>query len=136
MGRSKALQTFLGIILGGSFLAFIEFLINRHDKRNDKLNTILEKITSLEKKVNDLDTKNDEQNAINARIRILRFADDLMDGRERSKESYDQCLEDVDTYEKYCGVHHDFQNGKTVATIAYIRSVYGKRLERHDFITR
>lgn len=130
------MQTFLGIILGGSFLAFIEFLINRHDKRNDKLNTILEKITSLEKKVNDLDTKNDEQNAINARIRILRFADDLMDGRERSKESYDQCLEDVDTYEKYCEVHHDFQNGKTVATIAYIRSVYAKRLEGHDFITR
>ena len=130
------MQTFLGIILGGSFLAFIEFLINRHDKRNDKLNTILEKITSLEKKVNDLDTKNDEQNAINARIRIMRFADDLMDGRERSKESYDQCLEDVDTYEKYCEVHHDFQNGKTVATIAYLRSVYAKRLEGHDFITR
>lgn len=130
------MQTFLGIILGGSFLAFIEFLINRHDKQNDKLNTILEKITSLEKKVDELDTKNDEQNAINARIRILRFADDLMDGRERSKESYDQCLEDVDTYEKYCEVHHEFQNGKTVATIAYIRSVYAKRLEGHDFITR
>lgn len=130
------MQTFLGIILGGSFLAFIEFLINRHDKRNDKLNTILEKITSLEKKVDELDTKNDEQNAISARIRILRFADDLMEGRERSKESYDQCLEDIDTYEKFCASHHEFQNGKTVATIAYIRSVYAKRLEKHDFITR
>lgn len=130
------MQTFLGIILGGSFLAFIEFLINRHDKRTDKLNTILEKITALEKKVDDLDRKDDEQNAISARIRILRFADDLMEGRERSKESYDQCLEDIDTYEKYCNAHHEFQNGKTVATIAYIRSVYAKRLEKHDFITR
>lgn len=130
------MQTFLGIILGGSFLAFIEFLINRHDKRTDKLNTILEKITALEKKVDYLDRKDDEQNAISARIRILRFADDLMEGRERSKESYDQCLEDIDTYEKYCNAHHEFQNGKTVATIAYIRSVYAKRLEKHDFITR
>lgn len=130
------MQTFLGIILGGSFLAFIEFLINRHDKRTDKLNAILEKIIALEKKVDDLDRKDDEQNAISARIRILRFADDLMEGRERSKESYDQCLEDIDTYEKYCSFHHGFQNGKTVATIAYIRSVYAKRLERHDFITR
>lgn len=130
------MQTFLSIILGGSFLAFIEFLINRHDKRTDKLNTILEKITALEKKVDYLDRKDDEQNAISARIRILRFADDLMEGRERSKESYDQCLEDIDTYEKYCNVHHEFQNGKTVATIAYIRSVYAKRLEKHDFITR
>lgn len=130
------MQTFLSIILGGSFLAFIEFLINRHDKRTDKLNTILEKITALEKKVDYLDRKDDEQNAISARIRILRFADDLMEGRERSKESYDQCLEDIDTYEKYCNAHHEFQNGKTVATIAYIRSVYAKRLEKHDFITR
>lgn len=130
------MQTFLGIILGGSFLAFIEFLINRHDKRTDKLNKILEKITALEKKVDYLDRKDDEQNAISARIRILRFADDLMEGRERSKESYDQCLEDIDTYEKYCNAHHEFQNGKTVATIAYIRSVYAKRLEKHDFITR
>ena len=130
------MQTFLGIILGGSFLAFIEFLINRHDKRTDKLNTILEKITALEKKVDYLDRKDDEQNAISARIRILRFADDLMEGRERSKESYDQCLEDIDTYEKYSNAHHEFQNGKTVATIAYIRSVYAKRLEKHDFITR
>ena len=130
------MQTFLGIILGGSFLAFIEFLINRHDKRTDKLNTILEKITALEKKVDYLDRKDDEQNAISARIRILRFADDLMEGRERSKESYDQCLEDIDTYEKYCNAHHEFQNGKTVATIAYIRSVYAKRLEKHNFITR
>ena len=130
------MMTLFSFILGGSFLAFIEFLINRHDKKNEKLTAILNKITALEKKVDELDRKDDEQNAISARIRVLRFADDLMEGRERSKESYDQCLEDIDTYEKFCNLNHDFQNGKTVATIAYIRSVYAKRLERHDFITR
>lgn len=120
-------------LLGGSFLAFLEYLITRHDKKHDKFDEITKAIEGLKEKINSLDAKGDRREAISCRVRILRFEDELQEGRRHSKDSFDQVLSDITTYNTYCDKHPDFKNEQTVATVAHIRNVYNERLEKRDF---
>lgn len=128
------MQTFLGIILGGSFLAFLEFLIQRHDKKHDRFKTIEESIKALAEKVVQIDEKADRREAVSCRVRILRFEDELQEERHHSKDSFDQVLSDITTYDRYCEKHPDFRNHQTTATVEHIRKVYNERLEKRDFL--
>ena len=124
----------VSVLIGGGIFAFIEFLINRHDKKHDRLKDITEAIEKLTEKVDALDQKGDERNAINMRVRILRFRDEMLAGQNHTHDSFQQVLGDIDEYEKYCEGHPDFRNNQTVATIEHIKRNYAERLERHDFL--
>ena len=128
------MQTFLGIILGGSFLAFLEFLIQRYDKKHDRFKTIEESIKALAEKVVQIDEKADRREAVSCRVRILHFEDELQEERHHSKDSFDQVLSDITTYDQYCQKHPDFRNHQTTATVEHIRKVYNERLEKRDFL--
>lgn len=129
----KKMQTFIGIILGGSFLAFLEFLIQRHDKKHDKLEEIKKTIESLRKDIANIDEKSDRREAETRRVRILDFEDELQEGRYHSKDSFDQVMNDVTEYNRYCEKHPEFKNEQTVATVEHIIEVYHDRLKKHDF---
>lgn len=131
MGVWEALIGFLG---GGAFLTFLQFLINRSDKKKDKDSEILQRLDRIDKKIESLEAKGDERAAVSARVRILKFNDELQEGRRHSKDSYDQCMSDITMYEQYCGGHPDFKNGQTIATVSYIKQNYAERLEKHDFL--
>ena len=146
------IPTVIGVLLGGGILGFIEFLIKRKDAKDDKTKEIIEAIDKLDRKVDDrftkldakiaeVDEKVDERAAVSARVRILRFADEMMEGRKHSRDSYEQCLEDIDYYELYCfgdgeghKGHPNFKNNKTISTVEYIKNNYAERLEKHDFL--
>lgn len=125
-------------ILGGGFLSFLQFLIERRDKRKEEIKELKKQFADMEKriteKIDSIEAKADERNAVNARVRILRFADETMDGRRHSKDSYDQVMHDIDDYEEYCEGHPDFRNNQTVSTVSYIKKIYAERLEKHDFL--
>lgn len=124
----------VSVLIGGGIFAFIEFLINRHDKKHDRLKDITEAIEKLTEKVDALDQKGDERNAINMRVRILRFRDEMLAGQGHTHDSFQQVLGDIDEYEKYCEKHPDFRNNQTTTTIEHIKENYKERLERHDFL--
>lgn len=137
-------QMILTFIGGGSFLAFLEFLIKRHDNKNDKMAEVNEAIQSLskdmkerfdtlDKKIDTVDAKADEYNAVSCRVRILRFEDELQAKQKHSKDSWDQVMSDIDSYEHYCDATPNFKNSQTVATIEHIRHGYMERLEKHDW---
>lgn len=139
------IQTLLAGLLGGSVIGFIEFLIKRKDAKDDKNKEVLNAVEKLDKKLDDrfdvldrkideVDRKYDERSTVSARIRILRFADEMMEGRRHSKDSWDQCLTDCDTYEDYCDAHPSFKNNQTEATIKYLKRSYDERLDKHDFL--
>ena len=139
------IQTLLAGLLGGSVIGFIEFMIKRKDEKNDKNKEVLNAVEKLDRKLDDrfdvldakideVDRKYDERSTVSARIRILRFADEMMEGRKHSKDSWDQCLTDCDTYEDYCEAYPSFKNNQTETTISYLKKNYLERLERHDFL--
>ena len=125
----------LSFILGGSFLGFLQFIINRRDAKNDRFDAIVTELAELRAEIRSIDEKGDLREAVESRVRILKFNDELLEGRRHSKDSYDQAMSDITNYETYCEVHPDFKNNQTVMTIAHINSSYTERLEKHDFLS-
>jgi septal ring factor EnvC (AmiA/AmiB activator) len=136
--------TLIGVLLGGGVLAFIQFLITRHDSKHDKVEEVNKSIQALSEKVKErfdvldrkidtVDSKGDERFAVSSRVRILRFEDELQEKRKHSKDSWDQVMSDIDYYENYCQAHPKFKNNQTVATVEHIQHGYRERLEKRDF---
>lgn len=137
---TEVIITIVLAIVGSSALwEFVRFLMERSDKEKDKKDNcakqILKAIEDLNTKVDKLDSEMGERGAISARIRILKFMDELLEGRRHTKDSFDQVMSDIDFYEKYCkDVNPDFKNNQTSATIEYINKNYQERLDKHDFL--
>ena len=115
---------FASIIGGGALLTFIQFLINRHDNKNDKYKEIVNEIKLIRTDIEALKADMAEDRATNARIRILTFADEVLHKQKHSKESFDQIHEDMDRYNAYCNSHKDYENSKAVAAMATINKAY------------
>ena len=112
------------IVGGGALLTFIQFLINRHDNKNDKYKEIADEIKLIRADIESLKADMAEDRATNARIRILTFADEVLHKQKHSKESFDQIHEDMDRYNKYCKEHENYENSKAVAAMATINKAY------------
>ena len=139
------INTIIGGLLGGGIIGFIEFLIRRRDDKEDKNKEIVESIRKLDdkvdkrfdildKKIDSVDRKGDERNAIASRVRILRFRDEMLEGRSHTHDSFQQVLSDIDEYELYCDSHPDFRNNQTTSSVEHIKHSYAERLEKHDFL--
>lgn len=133
------LNYLLGLLSCGALFTFIQFLIQRHDKKKDDLKEVKEIVTAARNEIKETrsevaSVKDDvsEFKATLARTHILRFADELHDGRYHSDESFRQQIEDIDTYNKYCLKHTDFKNGLTVMASEYIIKEYHKRFLSND----
>ena len=105
----------------------IQYLINRKDSIGDKI----DRLTALVQEVSD---RVDTSSATNARTRILRFDDELINGVHHSKEYFQQTLEEIDLYERYCDKHPDYKNSACVLAVEHIRHTYAKLLEERAFI--
>ena len=97
----------------------------------DKLRTELQ---ALKQKMQNMEDKEAEDKAICWRNSILAFGDELLHDVRHSQERFDQVLEDIGDYEKYCSTHPNFKNRKTVATTRHILDTYQHLLETHDFL--
>lgn len=105
----------------------IQFLINRKDSIGEKI----DKLTELVQEVSD---RVDSTSATNARTRVLRFDDELINGVHHSREYFQQTLEEIDTYETYCQKHPEFKNNACVLAIEHIRRVYSHLQDNNGFI--
>lgn len=108
------------VLASGAVFSFIQFLIQLYFQRFDKSKDI-------EKKIDTLSDRVEENQAVLARTHILRFADELRNGVEHSNEYFRQQLEDCDTYARYCETHPGFKNSYTELADKYIKETY-KRL--------
>lgn len=89
------------------------------------------KVEELDNKIDGLEDKVDKNQAITNRVRILRFGDELSRGADHSKESFDQVLDDITQYERYCVDHPKFENNKTVLTTKVIKETYHRLYVEH-----
>lgn len=82
----------------------------------------------------DLNEKMEANEAKTARYRILRFDDEVRHKIRHSKEHFDQIIEDVDTYERYCQDHPRFPNGKAVSATDNVKRTYEKCKAENSFL--
>lgn len=112
------LTTIVVAILGsGALSSMIQFFITLGFSRRDKSREIEKKLDALSEKV-------DENSAILARTHILRFSDEIKNGVIHSSEYWRQQLDDCDTYQKFCANHPGFKNSYTEAADEHIRETY------------
>ena len=117
-------QMILTFIGGGSFLAFLEFLIKRHDDKKGKNKEILDAIGRLSADA-------DKRDAVLARTHILRFSDELYNDMHHSKEYFEQTLDDIKVYRRFCTDHEDFANGRTDMAAQFIKDEYIRLFKEH-----
>ncbi len=87
-------------------------------------------VKALGDKMDALEKKVDENQAITIRVRILRFEDELQLGKEHSKDAWDQVMDDIRRYELYTKEHPEFKNNITVASTQHILHKYSELLEK------
>ena len=126
MELELVITVIIAIIGSNALWGFLQFLLERKDKKNDCSKKIL-------KSIQELKTTLDERSAIGCRIRILKFMDEIIEGWEHSKDSYNQIMRDITDYLQYCDDHPQFLNHQTDATIERIKKDYEQRLATNDF---
>lgn len=127
--------SFIAKQLGRALMGESCHMMSGHmDQIDGALKEITTKVIALENKLVEAEDKADMDRAIIARVRILRFNDEILGNKRHSKESFDQALEDIDNYESYCRSHPNFRNNKTVMSVRNIKNVYERQLATNDFL--
>lgn len=115
-----------------AILTFIGKILTKEFSESQK--ALIDKVEVLSLKIEKVAESVEETRAVAARVRILSFGDELLEGRLHSKDTYDQTLLDIDNYEKYCKSHENFKNNVTEETVALIKEKYRIRLRKNDFV--
>ena len=126
MSQETLVAIITAIMGGGAVFSFVQFFITLGFSRHDKSKEIEKKVDALAERI-------DENAAILARTHILRFSDELKNGVEHSAEYFRQQLDDCDTYEKYCETHPGFKNSYTEIANKHIKETF-ERLTREGKI--
>lgn len=95
---------------------------------------IYKRLEKIESDVKEIKHSSAERDAITARVRILRFNDELMNNVDHSKDYFDQVLNDIDMYEKYCEDYPKFKNNVTLFAISNIKETYKACMAKHKFL--
>ena len=120
----KDIVTIIVAVIGsGAVFGFLQFIIQFLVTRADMKANFGQKLENLNEKI-------DENQAINARVHILRFADELRSEVPHSLDYYKQTLIDAMYYERYVLNHPNFSNGITELSVEFIKDKYREELER------
>lgn len=137
----------------GLFMIIVVSLIQKLSKNYSPWSWLLEKFGEtinkkiidsqerLEKKVDCLEEEIklakvvcDEKQALSARRRILRFADEMRKNEKHSLEFFDEVLNDIKIYKRYCIENPYFENDKAITSIELINEAYKKCMKNDSFL--
>lgn len=125
------LQTLIGVLVGGGLIGFIEFLIRRKDEKEDKNSEVIKKLDQLDEKIVNLEAAEAERNAVLSRTHILRFNDELYNNIHHSREYFEQTLDDIAVYDRFCVDHPEFANGRTQMAAESIKATFRRLYDEH-----
>lgn len=95
---------------------------------------VIDRVGKLENDVQTIKKNTEEHEAKSARVRILRFGDEILHNVKHSQEHYNQVLLDITEYEEYCRQHPEFRNNVTGITTKRIMATYEKCLKDNSFL--
>lgn len=100
----------------------------------DEINGIKNTVKELQQNIECSKNENEKEMALNARRRILRFADECRLNIRHSEEYFNNILEDIDFYKYYCDTHPNFENEKAIIATSIIKKIYKHTYETNDFL--
>lgn len=128
----------LGAALIAAAVSIVSLCLQRKWKKDDqsagKLDAISTEVQSVKNTLTAHIETDAEADAKQARRRIIDFSDECRRGTRHSEEHFDNVLEDIDAYEKYCAAHPQFENRKAVQSIRFIVEIYDECKRKNDFI--
>jgi hypothetical protein len=101
---------------------------------SEAITAIKEEQLKSSKSLERLTTQIAEGEATDSRYRILRFNDEILHDEKHTKEHFDQILDDITRYEKYCDEHPEYENNKAVLAIENVERVYKKCSDENLFL--
>ena len=99
-----------------------------------ELEGIKDRLTELEKHDERQDATRDKDKALDARRRILRFADEVRRKEKHSAEHFHNVLDDITYYKTYCTAHDNFKNDRAQLSIKRIEEVYEECDRNNSFL--
>ena len=87
-------------------------------------------IATLQKTLDNHIKEDEAEKARNQRYRILRFFDEICEGRRHSESHYEDIIEDISNYELFCANHPDFRNNRGTIAMNEIQDTY--RTIKHE----
>lgn len=128
-----------GLTLAGVIVTTVPTIISNRKKTQESIKATNE---AMEKRVDKLQAtldahikENEDEQARNQRYRILRFYDEMCEHRSHSESHFEDILDDIDEYEKYCESHPEFRNNRGRVAMLYIKNEYGKIKSSGGFLT-
>lgn len=79
--------------------------------------------------------EDEDEKARSQRYRILRFYDEVCENKLHSESHFEDILDDIDQYEKYCDTHKDFKNNRGAVAMHHIKETYSKIKAKGGFLT-
>ena len=129
------MEIVLAALASSGLFSLLQFLIKRHDEKKGKRAEFEKKRDSIQKDIDDLRAEIKKSDALQARRRILRFNDELLNGVKHSKEAFDDIIEeDLDLYDKFTKTHPDFVNNKCTLAAQHIKDTYLKCEREASFL--
>ena len=122
-----------------ALITIIPTIIANRKKTQESIKQTTE---ALEKRMDKLQSSYDDHvkdyeaaKASSQRYRILRFYDEVCEGRRHSESHFEDILQDIDEYEKYCAHHEEYRNNRGHVAMQYIKDLYGKVKANGGFLT-
>lgn len=115
-------------------IAAIVSLITFFSTKNSK---VLTKIGELEQRQIAMEEKFEYEHASEARTRIIRFNNELMQGINHTKDYFDDIIENsIDVYENYYNdpEHKKLKNGIAKAAVKNIYRIYDYKVQTNSFL--
>ncbi len=100
----------------------------------DAISDLKERLIALEEYNKRQDEKSAESSALDARRRILQFADEVRRKVQHSEEHFNNIFEDINNYNGYCKTHENFENDKARLSIELIEEVYARCVKENSFL--
>lgn len=124
----------IAVIGSSGFTALVTALIGAHQRRKDRNDAVSKSLNTIEKKLDDHISENEQQFMLQDRARIIAFADECRRKVLHSSEAYDDICRCIDEYGKFCSAHPTFKNSKAETSVSVIKEAHAKCIAENKFI--
>lgn len=95
---------------------------------------ILTEVKEMHQSLEQHIAQDDQRDADRKRMRVLRFNDELIHGVRHTQEHFNEILDDITAYERYCENHPNYQNNKAVMAIENVKRTYQRCEDERNFL--